>query len=216
VWGTRTDTPGDSLQNIHAWQCTGHEFDDRLEIHLRSDAVYEKRYASAFFENAGKLPGHGNRVDTVCVYGGLDEADCVEGNGSRIPFHMLSYDHPSSALADKHGELSIMRNLTDLLIKYADVVAVQGRVRLDLKAIPPDATRIPIWYEIYWPYEGRPKITWARREGSWHLALHPISNIYEFIAARRTPKRQTLAAGKSRHSGYSTAYFGATRSVTGD
>jgi nicotinamidase-related amidase len=121
VWGTRTDTP-DSLQNIHAGSVR-HEFDDRLEIHPAVDAVYEKRMPSAFFETrlASFLTWH--RVDTVVVTGG-STSGCVRATAVDSLSHGYRTIIPVECVADKH-ESYHYANLTDLLIKYADVVRVQ-------------------------------------------------------------------------------------------
>jgi len=121
VWGTRTDTP-DSLQNIHAGSVR-HEFDDRLEIDPAVDAVYEKRMPSAFFETrlASFLTWH--RVDTVVVTGG-STSGCVRATAVDSLSHGYRTIIPVECVADKH-ESYHYANLTDLLIKYADVVRVQ-------------------------------------------------------------------------------------------
>ncbi len=121
VWGTRTDTP-DSLQNIKQGSDRS-EFDDRLEIDRSVDAVYEKRMPSAFFETrlASFLTWH--KVDTVVVTGG-STSGCVRATA----VDALSYGYrtivPIECVADKH-ESYHFANLTDLLLKYADVVDVQ-------------------------------------------------------------------------------------------
>jgi len=114
VWGTRTDTP-DSLQNIK-YGSERTEFDDRLDIHRAVDAVYTKRMPSAFFETPL------NSFDTVVVTGG-STSGCVRATA----VDSLSYGYrtivPIETCADKH-ESYHFANLTDLLIKYADVVDV--------------------------------------------------------------------------------------------
>lgn len=121
VWGTRTNTP-DSLQNIRAGSVR-HEFDDRLEIDTSVDAVYEKRMPSAFFETrlASFLVWH--RVDTVIVTGG-STSGCIRATAVDSLSHGYRTIVPVECVADKH-ESYHFANLTDLLIKYADVVAVQ-------------------------------------------------------------------------------------------
>jgi len=124
VWGTRTDTP-DSLQNIK-YGSERHAFDDRLEIHEDVDAVYTKRMPSAFFETplASFLTWH--KVDTVIVTGG-STSGCVRATA----VDSLSYGYrtivPIECVADKH-ESYHFANLTDLQLKYADVVPVQAVV----------------------------------------------------------------------------------------
>lgn len=120
VWGTRTDTP-DSLQNIkYGSQRT--EFDDRLSIDRAVDAVYTKRMPSAFFETPLQSFLTWHKVDTVIVTGG-STSGCVRATA----VDSLSYGYrtivPIECVADKH-ESYHFANLTDLLIKYADVVSV--------------------------------------------------------------------------------------------
>ena len=120
VWGTRTDTP-DSLQNIK-FDSDRTAFDDRLHIDGAVDAVYTKRMPSAFFETplASFLRWH--KIDTVVITGG-STSGCVRATA----VDSLSYGFrtivPIECVADKH-ESYHFANLTDLLIKYADVVDV--------------------------------------------------------------------------------------------
>lgn len=120
VWGTRTDTP-DSLQNIK-YGSERHEFDDRLNINEGVDAVYTKRMPSAFFETPLNSFLTWHRVDTVVVTGG-STSGCVRATA----VDALSYGYrtivPIECVADKHESFHFA-NLTDLLIKYADVVPV--------------------------------------------------------------------------------------------
>jgi len=120
VWGTRTDTP-DSLQNIK-YGSNRHEFDDRLEIDCEVDAVYDKRMPSAFFETplASFLTFH--RVDTVVVTGG-STSGCVRATAVDALSHGYRTIVPIECVADKH-ESYHFANLTDLQLKYADVVEV--------------------------------------------------------------------------------------------
>lgn len=121
VWGTRTNTE-DSLQNIKAGSIRA-EFDDRLDIDPAVDAVYEKRMPSAFFETrlASFLTWH--RVDTVVVTGG-STSGCVRATAVDSLSHGYRTIVPVECVADKH-ESYHFANLTDLLLKYADVVSVQ-------------------------------------------------------------------------------------------
>ena len=120
IWGTRTDTP-DSLQNIKFGSPRA-EFDDRLEIHRDVDAVYTKRMPSAFFETPLNSFLNFHNIDTVVVTGG-STSGCVRATA----VDSLSYGYrtivPIETTADKH-ESYHFANLTDLLIKYADVVDV--------------------------------------------------------------------------------------------
>lgn len=121
VWGTRTDTP-DSLQNIKMGSARN-EFDDRLEIDPAVDAIYEKRMPSAFFETrlASFLTWH--KVDTVVVTGG-STSGCVRATAVDSLSHGYRTIVPMECVADKH-ESYHFANLTDLQLKYADVVEVQ-------------------------------------------------------------------------------------------
>jgi maleamate amidohydrolase len=120
VWGTRTNTP-DSLQNIK-YGSERHAFDQRVEIDEAVDLVFTKRMPSAFFETqlASYLIFH--KVDTVVVTGG-STSGCVRATA----VDSLSYGYrtmvPEECVADKH-ESYHYANLSDLLIKYADVVGV--------------------------------------------------------------------------------------------
>ncbi len=120
VWGTRTDTP-DSLQNIK-YGSKRSEFDDRLDIDKHVDAVYTKRMPSAFFETPLNSFLNWHKIDTVIVTGG-STSGCVRATA----VDSLSYGYrtivPIECVADKH-ESYHFANLTDLLIKYADVVNV--------------------------------------------------------------------------------------------
>ena len=87
------------------------------------DMQYTKRMPSAFFETplASYLNWH--KVDTVLVTGG-STSGCVRATA----VDALSYGYrtivPIETCADKH-ESYHFANLTDLLIKYADVEPVQ-------------------------------------------------------------------------------------------
>lgn len=120
VWGTRTDTP-DSLQNIK-YGSERHEFDDRLEINEQVDAVYTKRMPSAFFETPLKSFLTWHKVDTVVITGG-STSGCIRATAVDSLSHGYRTIVPIECVADKH-ESYHFANLTDLLIKYADVVEV--------------------------------------------------------------------------------------------
>jgi nicotinamidase-related amidase len=121
VWGTRTNTE-DSLQNIRAGS-ERHAFDDRLQIDPAADAIYEKRMPSAFFETrlSSFLVWH--KVDTVVVTGG-STSGCVRATAVDSLSHGYRTIVPIECVADKH-ESYHFANLTDLLLKYADVVPVR-------------------------------------------------------------------------------------------
>ncbi len=121
VWGTRTDTP-DSLQNIK-YGSERHEFDDRLDIDRERDAIYTKRMPSAFFETplASYLVWH--KVDTLILTGG-STSGCVRATAVDSVSHGYRTIVPQECVADKH-ESYHFANLTDMALKYADVVPVQ-------------------------------------------------------------------------------------------
>lgn len=120
VWGTRTDTP-DSLQNIK-YDSERHRFDPRCEIDEARDMIYTKRMPSAFFETplASYLTWH--KVDTVVVTGG-STSGCVRATAVDSLSHGYRTIVPEECVADKH-ESYHFANLTDLQLKYADVVPV--------------------------------------------------------------------------------------------
>jgi maleamate amidohydrolase len=120
IWGTRTNTP-DSLQNIK-YDSNRHAFDTRCDIHHDVDLVYTKRMPSAFFETqlASYLVWH--KIDTVVVTGG-STSGCVRATAVDSLSHGYRTIVPEECVADKH-ESYHFANLTDLLLKYADVVTV--------------------------------------------------------------------------------------------
>jgi len=120
IWGTRTNTEN-SLQNIK-YGSERHAFDDRLEIDKNVDAVYTKRMPSAFFETplASLLTWH--RIDTVVLTGG-STSGCVRATAVDALSHGYRSIIPIECVADKH-ESYHFANLTDLQLKYADVVRV--------------------------------------------------------------------------------------------
>ena len=120
VWGTRTDTP-DSLQNVK-YGSKRHEFDDRVEIDSDVDAVYTKRMPSAFFETPLNSFLTWHKIDTIVVTGG-STSGCVRATAVDSLSHGYRTMIPIECVADKH-ESYHFANLTDLLIKYADVVNV--------------------------------------------------------------------------------------------
>ncbi|HLG87191.1 MAG TPA: isochorismatase family protein [Alphaproteobacteria bacterium] len=120
VWGTRTNTP-DSLQNIKE-NSDRHAFDPRCEIDDTVDLVFTKRMPSAFFETP--LPSYlvWHRIDTVVVTGG-STSGCVRATAVDSLSHGYRTIVPEECVADKH-ESYHYANLTDLQLKYADVVTV--------------------------------------------------------------------------------------------
>ncbi|MEM8935545.1 MAG: isochorismatase family protein [Pseudomonadota bacterium] len=121
IWGTRTNTP-DSLQNIK-YDSDRHAFDPRCAIVEESDLIYTKRMPSAFFETplASYLTWH--KVDTLVVTGG-STSGCVRATAVDSLSHGYRTIVPEECVADKH-ESYHFANLTDLQLKYADVVKAQ-------------------------------------------------------------------------------------------
>lgn len=121
VWGTRTNTP-DSLQNIK-YDAERHQYDPRCEMDPAVDLLYTKRMPSAFYETplASYLVWH--KVDTVIVTGG-STSGCVRATAVDSLSHGYRTIVPEECVADKH-ESYHFANLTDLQLKYADVVSVQ-------------------------------------------------------------------------------------------
>jgi maleamate amidohydrolase len=131
IWGTRTDTP-DSLQNIK-FGSERAEFDERVEIDRTRDVVYCKKMPSVFFET--QLPSllTWHRVDTVILTGG-STSGCVRASAVDSLSHGFRTIVPEECVADKH-ESYHYANLTDLVLKYADVLAV-AEVEQWLRSLP--------------------------------------------------------------------------------
>jgi maleamate amidohydrolase len=121
VWGTRTNT-ADSLQNIKHGSRRA-EFDPRAEVDRLHDVVYCKKMASVFFETqlASLLVWH--QVDTLVITGG-STSGCVRATAVDSLMHGYRTIVPEQCVADKH-ESYHFANLTDMALKYADVVDVQ-------------------------------------------------------------------------------------------
>ena len=120
IWGTRTDTP-DSLQNIK-FGSERAEFDDRLEIDLVRDVIYCKKMPSAFFETALQSLCVWHQVDTVVLTGG-STSGCIRASAVDSLSRGYRTIVPEQCVADKH-ESYHFANLTDMALKYADVVDV--------------------------------------------------------------------------------------------
>jgi nicotinamidase-related amidase len=118
IWGTRTDTP-DSLQNIK-FDSTRSEFDDRLEIDAVKDVIYLKKMPSAFFETQLQSLLVWHQVDTVILTGG-STSGCIRATGVDSLSRGYRTIVPEQCVADKH-ESYHYANLTDLSLKYCDVV----------------------------------------------------------------------------------------------
>jgi nicotinamidase-related amidase len=121
VWGTRTNTP-DSLQNIK-YDSDRYAFDPRCEIDESVDLVLTKRMPSVFFETPAPSYLVWHKVDTVVLTGG-STSGCVRASAVDSLSHGYRTIVPEECVADKH-ESYHYANLTDLQLKYADVVGVQ-------------------------------------------------------------------------------------------
>lgn len=119
VWGTRTDTP-DSLQNIKCGS-DRHAFDPRVRINADVDLVFDKRMPSAFHETPLQSYLIWHRIDTVIITGG-STSGCIRATAVDSLSRGYRTIVPVECVADKH-ESYHFANLTDLLLKYADVVS---------------------------------------------------------------------------------------------
>lgn len=120
IWGTRTDTP-DSLQNIK-FNSERSEFDDRLEIDEVNDVIYLKKMPSAFFETQLQSLLVWHQCDTVILTGG-STSGCIRATGVDSLSRGYRTIVPEECVADKH-ESYHYANLTDLSLKYCDVLEV--------------------------------------------------------------------------------------------
>lgn len=121
VWGTRTDTP-DSLQNIK-FGSERAEFDDRLTIDRQRDVIYCKKMPSPFFETQLQSLCVWHQVDTVILTGG-STSGCIRAAAVDSLSRGYRTIVPEECVADKH-ESYHFANLTDLSLKYADVLSVE-------------------------------------------------------------------------------------------
>ena len=121
IWGTRTDTP-DSLQNIK-FGSERASLDERLNLNKRSDVFYCKRMPSAFFETTLQSLLVWHQVDTVILTGG-STSGCIRATAVDSLSRGYRTIVPEECVADKH-ESYHYANLTDMLLKYADVVTVE-------------------------------------------------------------------------------------------
>ena len=121
VWGTRTNTP-DSLQNIK-FDSRRAEFDDRIDIDHKRDVIYCKKMPSVFFETQLQSLLVWHKVDTIIVTGG-STSGCVRATVVDSLAHGYRTIVPEECVADKH-ESYHFANLTDMMLKYADVMDVK-------------------------------------------------------------------------------------------
>jgi len=119
VWGTRTNTP-DSLQNIK-FGSRRSEFDDRVRISSK-DAVYMKRMPSCWHETPLQSLLIWHQVDTLIITGG-STSGCIRASGVESLSRGYRTIIPIECVADKH-ESYHYANLTDLSLKYCDVLPV--------------------------------------------------------------------------------------------
>ncbi len=120
VWGTRTDTP-DSLQNIK-FGSERSELDNRLILDKEKDVFYQKRMPSPFFETPMQSLLVWHQVDTVILTGG-STSGCIRAAGVDSLSRGYRTIIPEECVADKH-ESYHFANLTDLSLKYSDVMEV--------------------------------------------------------------------------------------------
>jgi nicotinamidase-related amidase len=120
VWGTRTDTP-DSLQNIKHGSRRA-QLDIRCEIDRSHDLIYCKRMPSPFFETPLQSLLVWHQVDTVIITGG-STSGCVRAAAVDSLSRGYRTIVPEQCVADKH-ESYHFANLTDMMLKYADIVDV--------------------------------------------------------------------------------------------
>jgi len=119
VWGTRTNTP-DSLQNIK-FGSERTAFDPRCAIDEVRDVIYLKKMPSAFFETQLQSLLVWHQVDTVVLTGG-STSGCIRATAVDSLSRGYRTIVPEECVADKH-ESYHFANLTDLMLKYADVVS---------------------------------------------------------------------------------------------
>lgn len=120
VWGTRTNTP-DSLQNIKHGSRRA-QLDERCEVDHGRDLVYCKRMPSPFFETPLQSLLVWHQIDTVVITGG-STSGCVRAAAVDSLSRGYRTVVPEQCVADKH-ESYHFANLTDMMLKYADVVDV--------------------------------------------------------------------------------------------
>jgi nicotinamidase-related amidase len=121
VWGTRSNNE-DSLQNIK-FDSDRAAFDERCQIDRVRDVIYCMKMPSPFHETSLQSLLVWHRVDTVIITGG-STSGCVRAAAVDALSRGYRCIVPEECVADKH-ESYHYANLTDLLLKYADVVSVE-------------------------------------------------------------------------------------------
>jgi len=120
IWGTRSDTE-DSLQNIKQGSDRA-SFDERCDIDRTRDVIYCKKMPSPFHETSLQSLLVWHQSDTVVITGG-STSGCVRAAAVDALSRGYRCIVPEECVADKH-ESYHYANLTDLALKYADVVSV--------------------------------------------------------------------------------------------
>lgn len=138
VWGTRTNT-ADSLQNIKHGSPRA-AFDPRVVMDRAQDVVLCKQMPSAFFETKLQSLLVWHQIDTVVVTGG-STSGCVRATVVESLSRGYRTIVPEECVADKH-ESYHFANLTDMALKYADVLNVADVLRA-LAALPDGVKRVP-------------------------------------------------------------------------
>lgn len=133
AWGTRTDTV-DSLQNIK-FGSERSEFDARVQIDRSVDAVMLKKMPSVFHETNLQSLLVWHQVDTVILTGG-STSGCIRASAVDSLSRGYRTIVPIECVADKH-ESYHFSNLTDLALKYADVVPVMSSTSSRVPSLPP-------------------------------------------------------------------------------
>ncbi|MBM4229388.1 MAG: isochorismatase family protein [Gammaproteobacteria bacterium] len=120
IWGTRSDTE-DSLQNIK-FDSDRAVLDERCNVDRVRDVIYCKKMPSPFHETPLQSLLIWHRVDTVIITGG-STSGCVRAAAVDALSRGYRCIVPEECVADKH-ESYHYANLTDLALKYADVLPV--------------------------------------------------------------------------------------------
>lgn len=127
VWGTRDPDGPDALQNVKIGSDRA-ELDPRLIVDLDRDSFIHKRMASPFHETHLQSLLVWHRVDTVILTGG-STSGCVRACAIDAISRGYCVIVAEECVADKH-ESPHFANLTDMLLKYADVESVAAVERL--------------------------------------------------------------------------------------
>lgn len=120
IWGTRSNN-SDSLQNIKLGSRRA-EFDHRLKIDATKDCIFTKKMPSCFHETVLQSFLVWHKVDTVILTGG-STSGCIRASAVDSLSRGYRTIIPIECVADKHESFHYS-NLTDLALKYADVLPV--------------------------------------------------------------------------------------------